>query len=127
VDLLAQIGGIVVTVACAGLVVLRAATSPAPPPLRHASPAERARFATSVAVQEEDWRAKSADDFPSDIWSQRDAFHGHESAKVTELAKGARVPIEEVLRAIDDDVHKNGHGVNRCAGAVPVHPRPIFD
>jgi hypothetical protein len=132
VDLFAQIAGFVVAASAAALVVVRAATAPAPPPPAHATPSQLRTFAFTVATQEDDWRAKAAEGFPADNWSQRDDFHGHEAQTVREMAGGARVPYEDVFRAIDDDLHGHGSlGVvvrgGRSANAVPCHPRPIFD
>lgn|GEM_PF-1527133 len=134
-DLPAQIAGFVVAVATTALVVMRAATAPAPSPPKHASAQDRAGFAAQIASREDDWRGKAAKDFPSDDWSQRDAFHGHEAASVRELAGISGVPYEEVFRAIDDDLHHAsappGRGgarrPDRSVNAVPVKPRPIFD
>lgn len=130
-DLTAQIGGFVVALATTALVVVRAATAPAPPPPKHVSAQDRAGFAAQIASQEEDWRGKAAKDFPYDNWSQRDAFHGHEATAVKEMARISGVPYEEVLRAIDDDLHRldgnRGRRPNRNVNAVPVKPRPIFD
>lgn len=83
-------------------------------------------FAANVMSQEDEWRLKVADDFPSDNWSQRDAFHGHEAAAVRDLAAGSNVTYEDVFRAIDDDIHRN-RTRDRNANAVPCKPRPIFD
>ena len=131
VDLTAQIGGFVVALATTALVVVRAATAPASPPPKHVSAQDRAGFAAQIASQEEDWRGKAAKDFPYDNWSQRDAFHGHEATAVKEMARISGVPYEEVLRAIDDDLHRadgnRGRRPNRNVNAVPVKPRPIFD
>jgi len=134
VDLLAQIAGFVVAVSAAALVVVRAATAPAPPPPKHVTPEDRAGFAATLASHEDDWRGAAARDFPSDNWSQRDAFHGHEATAVKDLAGIAGVPYEEVLRAIDDDLHqaapsdrRNVRRPNRSVNAVPVKPRPVFD
>jgi hypothetical protein len=133
VDLSAQIGGFAVAIAVTAIVVVRAATAPAPPPLRPATPQERASFAATVAGQEDDWRAKAADDFPADNWSQRDSFHGQEANSVRELAGASRVSYEDVLRAIDDDLHRPldprraSRPSNRIVSAVPCQPRPIFE
>jgi hypothetical protein len=135
VDLPAQIAGFVVAASCTALVVLRAATAPAPPPPKHVTEEDRLGFAATIASQEDHWRDKGAKDFPYDVWSQRDAFHGHEAASVRELAGIAGVPYEEVFRAIDDDLHRvaSPAGRNRPrpsdrnVNAVPVKPRPIFD
>jgi hypothetical protein len=132
VDLYAQIAGFVVAATCTAIVVTRAATAPAPPPLPHATPEQMRTFAIHVASREDDWRAKAAEGFPADNWSQRDDFHGREAQAVRDLAGGAHVPYEDVFRAIDEDLHYTGaRGVavrgGRSANAVPCHPRPIFD
>jgi hypothetical protein len=131
VDLPAQIAGLVVAVATTALVVVRAATAPAPPAPKPVSAEDRAGFAAQIASQEDDWRGKAAKDFPYDNWSQRDAFHGHEATAVKDMAHISGVPYEEVLRAIDDDLHRadvrRGRRPPRNVNAVPVKPRPIFD
>ena len=131
-DLYAQIAGFVVAATCTAIVVTRAATAPAPPPLAHATPAQMRSFAVHVASHEDEWRAKAAEGFPADDWSQRDDFHGHEAQAVRDLAGGAHVPYEDVFRAIDEDLHGSGPpGVvvrgGRSANAVPCHPRPFYD
>jgi hypothetical protein len=127
VETLAKIIGAVVTASCVAIVVAKAATAPVPPPLRAATAAERTMFAASVASQEDEWRAKAADDFPADSWSQRDAFHGHEANAVRDLAASSRVPYEDVFRAVDEDLHRGSRGRDRSANAVPNKPRPVFD
>lgn len=131
-DLYAQIAGFVVAATCTAIVVTRAATAPAPPPPAHATPEQMRSFAVHIASQEDEWRAKAAEGFPADNWSQRDDFHGREAQAVRDLAGGAHVPYEDVFRAIDDDLHGAGpRGTTvrggRSANAVPCHPRPIFD
>lgn len=131
-DLYAQIAGFVVAASTALIVVVRAATAPAPLPPRHANEQQLKNFAVSVASQEDEWRAKAAEGFPADNWSQRDDFHGREAQMVRDLAASGHVPYEDVFRAIDDDLHGQlTRGVvvrgGRSASAVPCHPRPIFD
>lgn len=134
-DLYAHLAGSVVAVTMAAIVVVRAATAPAPPAPRHATEQQMKSFAISVASQEDEWRAKAAEGFPADNWSQRDDFHGREAQLVRDLAAGSHVPYEDVFRAIDEDLHWNasknvvlrGAPVRRSANAVPCHPRPIFD
>lgn len=124
----AKIAGALVTASCVALVVVRAATAPAPPPLPRATAEQRAMFASSIASQEDEWRNRAADDFPADSWSQRDAFHAHEAAAVSGLAASSRVSYEDVFRAVDDDIHRSrGSGRDRSANAVPCKPRPVFD
>ena len=132
-DLYAQIAGFVVAASAALIVVVRAATAPAPPPPRHATDQQLRSFAISVAAQEDEWRARAAEGFPADNWSQRDDFHGREAQMVRDLGASSHVPYEDVFRAIDDDLHGQlTRGVlvvrgGRSASAVPCHPRPIFD
>jgi hypothetical protein len=126
VELLAKIAGVAVTASCVALVALEVASAPAPRPRPAATAEQRTMFAASVASQEDEWRYKAADDFPADNWSQRDAFHGHEAAAVRDFAASSGVAYEEVLRAIDDDLHRS-HGLGRNVNAVPCKPRPIFD
>jgi hypothetical protein len=109
------------------IVVHGAATAPAPPTLRRATADERAHFAQQIAMHEDEWRRGGAADFPTDAWSQRDAFHNHEMGMVRDLAGAAKVPAEDVLRAIDEDLHRPKPGVDRSAEVVPLKPRPIFD
>ena len=83
-------------------------------------------MAARVAGREEEWRGKAADDFPSDSWSQRDAFQNLESDGVRDVARNAGVPQEDVFRAVDEDLHKHP-SKKRGADVVPLKPRPVFD
>jgi hypothetical protein len=125
-DLRVNALAVVVLAACAAVVASRVASAPAPTAGPPATPQQRARFAAAVAADEPAWRRQAEQDFPADLWSQRDAFHGREAQSVRDLAGGARVPYEEVLRAIDDDVHK-ARGPERSAAAIPCKPRPFYD
>lgn len=124
--------GIGVLVLCTAFVTAGVARAPAPRPARTATPEERAEMALVVARSERDWRSDSAQHFPSDHWSQRDDFHGRESKKVEELAKEKGVRIEDVLRAVDEDLHRRAARTPddpdaRSASAVPCKPRPFYD
>lgn len=87
---------------------------------------QRAIMSRAVADEEPAWRKSTDEEFPADLWSQRDAFHGHEANKVRDMSFAHRVPIEDVLRAIDDDIHKN-RDRERLARAIPCKPRPFYD
>jgi len=126
VERAADIAGLLAIAVCITVVVHRAATAPLPPPPRAATAAERTSFAAEARRREGDWRVKAANDFPADQWSQRDAFHGHEAQFVRDLARGSGVSYEEVLGAIDADIHRN-RGSDRNAEVVPCKPRPVFD
>lgn len=120
-----------VLVSVVGLVASRAASAPRTAPARIASAGELRYLATEVATQEPAWRLKSEQSFPSDHWSQRDDFHAQERDKLKELADAQKLPVEQVLRAVDLDVraaHKPGMDADpRGARAVPCKPRPFYD
>ena len=122
----ASLFGTVLALLCAVLVTARAVGAPAPVPKRSPTDAERRAIAAEIAAAEPDWEKDTAKTFPADHWSQSDDFHGHEYRKVVDVAEDAGVPIEEVLRAVDDDLHRGPHE-DRRARAVPCKPRPIYD
>jgi len=122
----ASLIGTVVAIAAAVLVTARAVGAPAPAPKRGTTDAERRAFAAEVAAAEPDWEKETARSFPADHWSQSDDFHGHEYRKLVDVATDAGVPLEDVLRAVDDDLHRGPHE-DRRARAVPCKPRPIYD
>lgn len=117
---------------CAAVVGARAATATAPEPWRAATEAERAAMATEVASAEREWMKETAQNFPADDWSQRDDFHGREYRRLLELAGQHRVRLEDVIRAVDDDLHRGAVTSpdapdTRAARAVPCKPRPFYD
>lgn len=133
-DLRANALAVVVVLACALVVASKVRSAPHSETRAAATAEQRAMFATNVADGEPEWRTRSEQDFPSDLWSQRDAFHGYEAQRVRSLAGGAGVPYEEVIRAVDDDLHRGSAragtgkaGTDRGAGAVPCKPRPFYD
>lgn len=115
-----------------GYVASSVATAPRPDPGHAATEQQESSCAANVAGNEAEWVKQSAQDFPSDAWSQRDAFHGHEATKIRELARANRIPYEEVIRSVDEDVHRmhafdTTKNVSRSAVAVPCKPRPFYD
>ena len=128
-DLRINVIAAAIAVGCTALVVARVSSAPRDETGPAATPEQRAGFAASVSGNEPTWRRKTEQDFPSDLWSQRDAFHNHEAQSIRDLAGAAHVPYEEVIRAIDDDVRKSGTvpGLERAAGAIPCKPRPFYD
>lgn len=115
-----------VALGCAGFVASRVSSATAPDAGSAASPQQQAIFAATVGSGELGWRRTAEQAFPSDLWSQRDAFHSHEAQSIRELAGGYHVPFEEVIRAIDADVHRS-RDVERSARAIPCKPRPFYD
>jgi hypothetical protein len=126
-DLRVNAVAVIVIVACAITVASRVSSAPAPAAGAVATHAQRSRIAASIAADEAAWTRQVEQDFPHDLWSQRDAFHGREAQAVRDHAGGSRLPYEEVLRAIDDDIHKSRGGPDRHAAAIPCKPRPFYD
>lgn len=130
-DLRTSAAAFAVTAACVLVVVARVVSAPAPEPRRAATEAERAEIAQSVASNERTWMDEAMQHFPEDHWSQRDDFHGRELRQVIEIVKQRGVRIEDVLRAIDEDIHEQAaRGATpdaRHARAIPCKPRPFYD
>ncbi len=131
-DLRTSMPASIVALACLSIVVVRTVTAPAPPSRRVATAEERAELAEAIATQERIWSNETTQNFPADNWSQRDDFHGREYRKVQELANEKGVRIEDVLRAIDEDIHRRKAKStdaldDRHARAVPCKPRPFYD
>lgn len=127
---LANAAAVVVALACAGVVVSRASSAPRPEASPAATAQQKAMFAANIASEEDGWRTLTEKDFPGDQWSQRDAFHGHEAESVRNLAGNSHVSFEDVIRAVDDDLHKSrgrGREQDRSANAIPCKPRPFYD
>lgn len=134
VDAKVTLGASALLVAVVGLVASKAASAPPPPPGRAATLGELHHLATEVATQEPNWRNRSEESFPGDHWSQRDDFHAQERDKVKDLAGAQKLPVEQVLRAVDQDVRALRSRLGptmtadpRGARAVPCKPRPFYD
>jgi hypothetical protein len=112
-------------------VVVRAADADGAGAGRQATAFERAGFAAAVAAGEDAWRAEAEQTWAGDVWSQRDDFHARERNRIRDVATENGVPVEEVLRAVDHDLHRARARQTspdlRGAGAVPCKPRPIYD
>lgn len=121
----------VVTLLVIGLVVRRAANAPAPRLARAATTEERERYASAIRTAESNWHASANREFPRDAWSHSDDFHGQEMNLARELARRDGVRTEDVLRAVDDDLHREGAHASspdrRSARAIPCKPRPFYD
>jgi hypothetical protein len=116
--------------ACLAIVIARAASAEAPaPPAQSADAMLRATLAADVAPREPAWRDSAEEIFPADRWSQSDDFHAREARRIVELANERGVSVEDVLRAIDEDLRRVPYEVaaQRGARAVPCKPRPFYD
>jgi hypothetical protein len=79
-----------------------------------------------AAQKEPEWRLKSARGFPGDCWSADDDYGASEYNWAREQAAQRGVPVMDVLRAIDDDLHRYPVEPPRKAGACPCMPRPFY-
>lgn len=123
---------VLTTMACTLVIVVKVATAPAAPPRRTATAAERAQVASVVASEEGNWTKTTTQNFPADRWSQGDDFHSLEARRVEELSKQKTIRIEDILRGVDDDIHRTNAKRDsvpdgRNARAVPCKPRPFYD
>jgi hypothetical protein len=121
-----------VAIGCLLVVTIRIALAPAPKPARHATQDELSEIAQAVGSSERAWTNETTQNFPLDNWSQRDDFHGREWRKAKELAKEKGLRVEDVLRAVDDDIHRRKARSpdapdDRNARAIPCKPRPFYD
>lgn len=128
----ARVAAIVVLLLSSLTVIVRAAGAPSPPASRRLDPGERAAVAAAIAAREPEWAAETTRGYPFDRWSQSDDFHGREFRLIQQLAREHAVSVEEVLRAIDEDLHRRGVPTeaapdDRHARAVPCKPRPFYD
>jgi hypothetical protein len=131
-DLRTSLPATLVAAGCCLLVTIRVVRAPAPVIPAPANDEQRWSVAAAIASQEQAWVKDTTQNFPSDLWSQRDDFHGREYRKVVEVAKDRQLRVEDVLRAIDDDIHRQqAKGQNtpddRNARAIPCKPRPFYD
>jgi hypothetical protein len=132
IDMRTSLPATAVAIVCMLIVMIRVATAPDPVVPPHATPAQMKELAEQIAVNEQNWAVETRQNFPRDNWSQRDDFHGREYRRVTELAKERKVRIEDILRAVDDDIHTrratNADSPDqRNARAMPCKPRPFYD
>jgi hypothetical protein len=104
---------------------LRAAAPPAPP---HADAAARAAAAADLRSHEAQYRKEAAKDFPTDPWSQDDAFHQKEGKEARAYAKSHYMSLGEVLDAADADMRaRAANGDSTIIATVPpCHPRAIY-
>jgi hypothetical protein len=126
-DLRTSLPAAVVAFGCLLVVAVRVASAPAPVPRRHATVDELEEAAETIASSERDWTNETAQNFPADDWSQRDDFHGREYRTMQVIAHEKGFRIEDVLRAVDDDIHRRKGRDDRHANAISCKPRPFYD
>jgi hypothetical protein len=104
---------------------LSASARALPPP---ADEAAMHAAAVDMISHERELRVQAAKDFPTDPWSQDDAFHSSESKKAHEYAAAHRLPLTDVLDSLDHEIRaRAAHGDRTITATVPpCHPRAIY-
>jgi hypothetical protein len=102
-------------------------TTPAPS-APHAAPEAMAKAAANMGAHEADFRKTSAKEFPTDPWSQDDAFHEKEAREARSYAGSHSLSLGEVLDATDADLRaRAARGDSTFVATVPpCHPRAIY-
>lgn len=116
-----------VFVAVCALAVGRALTAAPDPDARRLDEAARIAVSAAAAAEEPAWRIASRRSFPEDHWSQDDDFAASERRWAIDEARRRRVPVSEVFRAIDEDLHRSPPVPPRRATSSPTKPRPFYD
>ncbi len=106
----------------------RAVFVAAPSPKPRADKATRFQAFTELRGHEHEMRLKAVQDFPTDPWSQDDAFHAFESDRAKSFADGHRIALTDVLDALDDGMRtQRARGDRTMTSSVPpCHPRVIY-
>jgi hypothetical protein len=120
------VGGLVLA-CCVVVALIRALTADFPAPKNRLGAADRERVGRAAAREEPVWREKTRKTFPGDRWSQDDDFGASEKAWINGQASRRRVPVVDVLQAIDEDLRANPPRPPRSSTAAPSRPRPFYD
>ena len=114
-------------VVCA-MALVRAITSKAPPAPKRANEEMRKLAFTESVGKEVGDRNAAAKKFPTDPWSQDDAFHQKEAKGARAYAKSHYLAFGEILDAIDEDIRVRARqGDSTIIATVPpCHPRAIY-
>jgi uncharacterized membrane protein YqiK len=118
-----------VLAAVAVCAMTRAALAHPPQPAKVATEETRHQAFLEITKDEASQRAKGAESFPVDAWSQDDAFHHSEWESVESVAKRDGVRFADVLRALDDGMREHwptAPDVTIRDTVPPCRPRPIY-
>ena len=111
------------------LAIALAVTAPSESTAVHDDAAMRAAIFREAAATELAARTDAARAFPGDPWSADDDFHNHEQRLARAIAARRGVPIETVLRALDEGLREHWQHPNPqplIATVPPCHPRPEY-
>jgi hypothetical protein len=99
-------------------------------PMSHAAVATDAQMHaifTEIAMAEPSMRRDAVKDFPTDPWSQDDAYFNLEQQRAGSIANTRKVRFSDALRAIDVGLRSHWRGAdNMKKGIEPCRPRPIY-
>lgn len=107
-----------------------AATAPRPPVAGPLPESERHAVFAQLAGEEPRLRKQAEHDWPTDPWSQDDAFHNLELGRVQAVAGFRRTAPSEIFRALDDGMRQGWPlppGAALRTTVPPCRPRPITD
>lgn len=120
------VGGLALA-CCVVVALIRALTADFPAPKNRLGAADRERVGRAAAREEPVWREKARKSFPGDLWSQDDDFGASERSWINREAARRRVPVVDVLQAIDEDLRAHPPQPPRSSTAAPSRPRPFYD
>jgi len=123
----ARAAGWATLIACTALAGGLAVTASHPPPNRRLSDEERRVVGRIASALEPGWRKSSIHNFPEDYWSQDDDFGASEHNWAVDEANRRGVPVQEIFRAIDEDLRAHPPLPPSKSGASPCKPRPSYD
>jgi len=99
-----------------------------PPPRDRASEAVKREAFAELRGHEREMRRKAAEDYPTDPWSQDDAFHAYEAERARGFADKHKVALTDLFDALDAGMRAQRARGDRTmtASVPPCHPRAIY-
>ncbi len=104
---MARRAGWSLTFAFTAVAVVRALTAPGPVPAAAISVEQAHQAYEAMSAKEPEYRAKSAENFPADGWSQDDDFSASERGFATTWANDHGVRRQDVFGAIDQGLREH--------------------
>jgi hypothetical protein len=110
------------------LALTRTLTASGPTPKPPANESLKRQAFQDLRTHERDLRRKAANDFPTDPWSQDDAFHAYEAERARSFADKHEMSLTDVFDALDSGMRSLRVRGDRSmtASVPPCHPRPIY-
>ena len=114
--------------AVCGAAIAIAATAPRPPYARALDDAERRSVYAQLAIDEARLRKQAEHDWPTDAWSQDDAFHNLEYKRAKQIAGPRNMSVQDVLLSMDEGMREHWPkptNIHQKPTVPPCRPRPI--